>query len=140
MADQEINLLYKDIKQWLLHWRHPELQRVLDRIEKGRMRPQQAKRWRKKIKPWREAQEKCLNPFGPPPGSQEELGRIDVEVGHLVENPDIRIGIKILDQKGKSVIAAGATGSGKSNLIRRLIYGIDALNQAYDRAHSSTGS
>ena len=127
--------LYRLIKQYHLDWRHPkELKRVVRRIEKGRMQPHQVKRWMKKIKPWIEQQEKCFNPFPPAP-SKEELGRIDIEVGHLTENPDVRTGIKILDRP-RSVIVAGVTGSGKSNLIRKLIYGIDQLNRAYDGIHN----
>lgn len=133
--DADTSRLYHLIKQWRLDWRHPkELKRVVKRIEKGRMQPHQAKRWLRKIQPWIEDQERCFNPFPPAP-EQEELGRIDIEVGRLIENPDVRVGIKILDMP-KSVIAAGATGSGKSNLIRKLIYGIDALNRAYDRIHN----
>jgi type IV secretory pathway ATPase VirB11/archaellum biosynthesis ATPase len=133
------NLRNKIIK-YRLHWRHPELQKVLRRIDKGRLQPYQVKRWMKKIQPWIEEQERCFNPFGPAPQTQDELGRIDIEVGHLIENPQVRVGIKILDDKGKSVIAAGATSSGKSNFIRKIIYGIDALNRAYDRTHNDPGT
>lgn len=136
----DVTKLYQLIKRYHLDWRYPEkLTRVVKRIEKGHMRPEQAKRWLRKIQPWIEEQERCFNPFPPAP-KQEELGRIDIEVGRLIENPDVRVGIKILDRAGRSVIAAGCTGSGKSNLIRKLIYGIDALNRAYDRIHNDPGA
>lgn len=129
--------LRRTIKQYRLDWRHPELKKVLKRIEQGRMSDFQIKRYSKRIKPWVEAQEKCFNPFGPAPASQEEIGTFDVEAGYCIENPSIRIGIKILDRAGRSVIAAGCTGSGKSNLIRVLIYGIDSINR---RFHNYSGA
>ena len=136
----DVATLYKLIKQYRLDWRHPkELKRVVKRIEKGRMQQHQVKRWHKKIQRWIEEQEICFNPLPPAP-EQEELGRIDIEVGHLTENPDVRAGIKILDRAGRSVIITGVTGSGKSNLIRKLIYGIDELNRAYDRTHNGPGT
>jgi len=51
-------------------------------------------------------------------------GKYDVEVGHLVGDPKIRIGLRLLD-KPHHVLAIGATGSGKSTLIRRIIIGVE---------------
>jgi hypothetical protein len=130
----DVQILYRTIKQWLLHYRHPSLERILKRIEKGRMGPDQAKRWLKRIRPWVKQQEIRFNPFGPAPQTQEELGDIDIEIGCLLEKPDVRIGFNLLDRPRHTLIT-GETGYGKSNLIRRIIYEIDALNRAYEHAH-----
>lgn len=128
--------LHRAIKQYRLDWRHPELKRILKRIEHGSLHDFQIKRWFRKIKPWIEEQQKCLNPFGPAPSTQDEIGNFDVEAGHCIENPSVRVGIRILDKAGRSVIAAGCTGSGKSNLIRKLIYGIDSINRNSSGLHN----
>jgi hypothetical protein len=133
---QETTTLYTLITRYRLHWRHPkELGPVLRKIEKDRLRPDQARRWLKKIKPWVEEQQRCFNPFPPAP-DQEELGRFDIEVGHLTENPGVRVGVRLLDRP-RHLIAAGGTGSGKSNLLRRLIVGLDAINRGGIAHHGS---
>ena len=88
----DVTKLYKLIKQYRLDWRHPELARVMRRIEKGRLRPEQAKRWLKKIKPWVEEQERCFNPLRPAP-EQPQLGSMDIELGELIEREGVRYGL-----------------------------------------------
>ena len=129
----EVNTLYRLIKKYRLDCRHPrELDRVVKRIEDGRMRPQQAKRWLKKIRPWIRQQEMCFNPFGPAP-DQETLGTFDIELGELVENPGVRVGLRL--DRPRHLMVAGATGAGKSNVLRKLIDGIDAINRDSGRIH-----
>ena len=138
--NEEINQLYLLIKRFRLDWRHPEeLSRVVRRIERGLMRPQQARRWLKKIGPWIEQQRRCFNPFPPAP-DQEELGQFDVELGELVENPGVRIGVRLIQQAGRHLLISGLTGSGKSTILRRLIDGIDTINRNAMRFHNDPGS
>jgi len=89
---------------------------------------------------WVEEQKRCFNPFSPAP-SQEELGHFDIELGELIENPGVRVGIRIFLKEGpKHVLVAGTTGSGKSNILRRLINGFDAINRAGGRISSNPGT
>ena len=134
--DQKTSQLYRLIKQYHLDWRHPkELERVVRRIEKDRLRPEQVRRWMKRIKPWAETQQRCFNPFPPAP-SQKELGEFDIEIGTLKERSDVvRVGLRISDRP-RHVICCGETGSGKSNLLRRIIFGLDKLNRSADQVHN----
>jgi hypothetical protein len=132
----DVAKLYQLIMQWRLHWRYPqELNRIVKKIERGRMRPQQAKRWLRKIRPWVEQQQRCFNPFGPAP-DQETLGEFMVEFGELIERPGTRAGIR---SNPRHLLVAGVTGSGKSNLLRRIIDGLDAHNRSTYRLHRDSG-
>ena len=133
---QDIHKLEHLIRQYRLHWKHPELKRVLKRIEKGRLRPHQASRWLRKIGPWVEEQELRFDPFRPVP-DQETLGHYDIEIGQAI-NSTSRVGFNL--DKPRHAIIAGQTGSGKSNLIRILIHGIDAVNRGHDRLHRDPDS
>lgn len=124
----EVAQLYQLIKEFRLHWRHPELGRVVKKIEKKRMRPQQARRWLRRIRPWVEEQQRCFNPFGPAP-DQETLGEFMFEFGELSERPGTRVGMR---RDPRHLLVAGATGAGKSNLLRRIIDGLDAHNRSAD--------
>jgi hypothetical protein len=69
------------------------------------------------------------------PPTHEQLyadGKPDVEVGSLIEGEQLRFGIRLCD-KPRHVLAAGATGGGKTTLIRNLILGIEALNERNER-------
>ena len=86
--NQQVIQLYELIKRYRLDWRRPErLKRIVKKIEQGKMRPQEAKRWLRTIRPWVEEQQRCFNPLHPAP-SQAELGHFDVELGHLKEAPN----------------------------------------------------
>lgn len=126
------------ITRYRLHWRHPELKRLLRRIERDRLTQHQAKRQLRRIKDDIEAQELCFNPFPPAP-DQEELGEFDIELGTLTENPASRAGLRILDQP-RHVLVAGTTGSGKSNVLRKLVNGLDAINRNGSRIHNDSDS
>jgi Cdc6-like AAA superfamily ATPase len=55
-------------------------------------------------------------------------GMPDVEVGSLDEDEQLRFGIKFLDRP-RHILAAGATGSGKTTLFRTLIMEVNKLNE-----------
>jgi len=55
-------------------------------------------------------------------------GMPDVEVGTLAEDEQLRYGIKCLDRP-RHILAAGATGSGKTTLFRTLILAVESLNE-----------
>jgi len=118
--------LYRLIKRFRLDWRRPKkLKYVLKRLERNQVQPWQARRWIKKIQPWIKQQQECFNPFPAAP-DQDELGQFDSEVGELIENPGVRVGIRILDRP-RNVLIAGRTGAGKSNLLRKIVHDLDAL-------------
>jgi hypothetical protein len=133
MSD-EITQLCNLIRQWRLDARHPgELRWVLRKIERGRLTPHEAKRWLRRVGPWIEDQKRRFNPLPPAP-NQAELGQFDVELGELAERPGVRVGIRVLSGP-RHLIVAGQTGAGKSNILRRLIDGLDALNRNSGRIH-----
>jgi hypothetical protein len=63
----------------------------------------------------------------PAEGQLFEQGRPDITVGHLVEDEQIRIGLR-LGGKVPHVLAAGSTGSGKTSLFRVIIDRVESLN------------
>ena len=133
MSD-EILQLCNLIKQWRLDARHRrDLRRIMRKIERGLLTPREAKRWLRKIKPWIEEQQRRFNPLPPAP-DQEELGEFDIELGELAENPGVRVGVRVRSGP-RHLIVAGQTGAGKSNVLRRLIDGLDALNRNGGRIH-----
>ena len=135
--DADTSRLYRLIKDWKLEWRYPGLQKVVKKIEKGRMRPQQSRRLLKRIAPWVEEQRKCLNPFPPAP-DQQMLGKFDIEIGKLKERSDtVRAGLRISDRP-RHVLVAGETGSGKTNVLRRIILGLNSINRNTGRIHNDT--
>ena len=137
----DVAKLYDLIKRYREDWRHPEeLARVVKRIEKGRLRPEQARRWLKKIKPWVEEQERCFNPLRPAP-DQSQLGNMDVQLGKLIERKDVtvRYGLRVR-QPGKSIMACGTTGSGKSTVLRRLVNELDRINRDALALHNHSDS
>jgi len=83
------------------------------------------------LKPLIEAQELCPNLLPRPP-LQEELGTYDLEFGELIESPGVRVGLRLLDRP-RHLLISGATGSGKSVLLRSIINALDALNRRLGR-------
>ena len=135
----EAEKLFYLIKRYRLDWRHPrELRHVMRKLERGTLGQWQARIWLRRIQPWVKEQELCFNPFPPAP-NQEELGHFDVEFGELIENPGVRVGIRLLDG-ARHAIVAGYTGSGKSNLLRRLVDGLDAINRSNGRIYHNPDS
>ena len=129
--NREAAELYRRIKRYRLDYRHPrELDPIMKMIERNRLRPRLAQIWIRKIQPWIEEQEKCFNPLPAAP-DQETLGSFPIELGKLVGN-GVRVGVSL---KPRQFLVAGATGSGKSNILRRLIDGFDALNRSNSSVH-----
>jgi ABC-type transport system involved in cytochrome bd biosynthesis fused ATPase/permease subunit len=134
--------LYQLIKKYHLDYRHPkQLGRVVNRIEGGKMRSNEARRWLNKpiFRKWIKEQQRRFNPFPPAP-SREEIDTYDIEIGESVEQPGIRVGIKIIDHPGKHPVVCGQTGSGKSTVIRRIIDGINTINRNIIRVHNDPDS
>ncbi|MFC1635084.1 hypothetical protein ACFL5Z_09600 [Planctomycetota bacterium] len=113
----DVSKLYELIKRYRLDWRHPkELKRVVKRIEKGRMRPEQAKRRLKKIRPLIEQQIREGN-YLPMPPTMEDL-QLDEEpfeivLGNLVERPEVPFGLSI-STGVHHIIICGKPSAGKS--------------------------
>jgi Tfp pilus assembly pilus retraction ATPase PilT len=134
--------LYQLIKKYRLDFRHPkQLSRVVSRIESGKMRSSEARRWLKRpfLRRWTDEQQRRFNPFKPAP-SREEIDTFDVEIGELVEQPGVRVGIKIINHPGKHILISGLTGSGKSTVVRRIIDGIDSINRNDGRIYNDPDS
>ncbi len=140
--NQETAQLYQLIKQYRLDYRHPkQLSNVVNRIESGKMQSSEARRWLKRpfLRRWIQQQQLRFNPFKPAP-SRDEIDNCDIEIGELVEQPGIRVGIKIINHPGKHLLICGQTGSGKSTVVRRIIDGIDSINRNDGRIHSDPDS
>jgi len=134
--------LYQLIKQYRLDYRHrKQLSHVVRKIEIGKMRSREARRWLNKplFRRWINEQQRRFNPFPPAP-SQEELGTYDVEIGELQEQPGVRVSVKIIHHPGRHLAVCGQTGSGKSTVIRSLIDGVDSINRNAGRIHSDPDS
>ena len=117
---------YRLVKAYGLEQRrqlYEQLKIPLKLYEIGQLPDSVAAYWNKKLKPYTEELEKCPIPFPLAP-DQEELGHYDVEFGRLKENPSVRAGI-ILDGIPRHLAVSGATGSGKSTFLRRIIIGIN---------------
>ena len=138
----DVAQLYQLIKRYRLDFRHPkQLSRVVSRIESGKMRSNEARRWLRKsiFRKWIKEQQRRFNPFPPAP-NKDEIGNFDIETGELVEQPEVRVGIKIINSPGKHILECGQTGSGKSTVIRRIIDGIDSINRNAGRVHNDPDS
>jgi len=125
--DQSSSQLYRLIKQYCLDFRHPdELARMVRKLERDRCRPQQAKRWLRKIRPWIEQQIREGNYLPMPPTMTDlnlEEEPFDVQLGMLTERPEVPFGIYITTGVHHMVIV-GKPGSGKTVTLKVYIKGI----------------
>ena len=64
----------------------------------------------------------------PMAAGEDEIGTFDIELGELIERPGVRVGIRLLDRP-RHVLVSGATGAGKSVLLRSIILRVDQLNR-----------
>lgn len=71
-----------------------------------------------------EREERCRNLLPKVP-DEDELPDFDVEIGELVENPGVRVGLRFTDSP-RHVMISGATGFGKTVMLRRIVNGMDA--------------
>jgi len=122
--DPDVNRLYRLIKQYRLDIRHAkELGYIVRRIESGRMRPQQARRWlkRRKFRRWIADQVREGNylPAAPTPADLKLDDRVrDIVIGRSIEQPESPIHIAV--RSGVShVLIVGKPNSGKSVTLRR---------------------
>lgn len=124
---QYINALLRAIAEYRLDDRYPELAQIVQMAEHGMLSDNLARGYLQKIQPLIEQLERSHNCL-PRVAEQDELPEFDFTLAELIENPEVRIGIRLLDRP-RHITAAGATGTGKSNLLRALIYGVDQLNR-----------
>lgn len=123
-----VQKLLRLIHAYHLDDRHPdELASVLFMAEHGLLTDDQARAWLLRIQPWIDELERKPNLLPRAPDA-DELGTFDIEIGELVERPGTRVGIRLLDRP-RHFLVSGATGSGKTNILRIIIHGIDRLNK-----------
>jgi len=125
--DQSSSQLYRLIKQYCLDFRHPdELARIIRKLERDRCRPQQAKRWLKKIRPWIEQQIREGNYLPMPPGIDDltlDKEPIEIVLGNLVERPEVPFGLSI-STGVHHIVIVGKPGSGKTVTLKAYIKGV----------------
>jgi len=125
--DQSSSQLYRLIKQYCLDFRHPdELARMVRKLERDRARPQQSKRWLKKIRPWIEQQIREGNYLPMPPTITDlnlDEEPFDVQLGMLTERPEVPFGMYITTGVHHMIIV-GKPGSGKTVTLKVYIKGI----------------
>ena len=126
------NQFIRLVKEYRLDDRYPNIKKKVKMIEMGILSDSVIKILISRVQPLIEKQRRCFNPLPMAP-SKEELPDYDIEVGNLVENPDVRIGIRF-KERPHHIIASGATGSGKSNLLRVIIHGLDRIKKNLDTA------
>lgn len=120
----DASLLYRLIKQYALDWRHPdELERVVKRLEKGKLSQVQIRRWMRKIKPWIDEQILKQN-YLPSPPKMEDFGidqkPFEITLGQLSERPKVPFGMNLT--KGvHHMIISGKPGSGKTVTLKLYI-------------------
>lgn len=107
--------------------RYPEIRQYLYLAQSGKLSEGMARALLMAIEPLILELERCPSTL-PLAGDQNELGRFDVELGELIENPGTRIGIRLLDGP-RHIIVFGTTGSGKTTLERQIIHGVDGLGR-----------
>jgi hypothetical protein len=126
--------LYRQIKEFLLDYRHPDqLERVVKKLEKDRMSPGQIRRWIRRIQPWIEKQIREGN-YLPLPPKMEDLGidqkPFQIQMGHLCERPDVPFSMNVTDGVHHLVIV-GKPESGKTVSLKVYLTGIEAWNLAH---------
>jgi len=125
--DQSSSQLYRLIKQYCLDFRHPdELARIVRQLERDRARPQQSKRWLRKIRPWIEQQIREGNYLPMSPTITDlnlDAEPFDVQLGMLTERPEVPFGMYITAGVHHMIIV-GKPGSGKTVTLKVYIKGI----------------
>lgn len=114
--------------------RYEQVRSILARAECGSLAEWQAKAYLPALAPLIEQQIKLPTRFLPTPPEQDELladGPFDIEIGTLSEN-GLRVGIHLL-RKVRHILIAGATGTGKTVMLRNLIVAIRKLCKHLER-------
>ena len=126
----QVNELLRTIQAYHLDDRHPDdLDNIVFMAEQGMLNDDQARAYLIMMQDWIEEQKRRPNLLPRAPDA-EELGTFDVEVADLAERQDLRAGIRFRDRP-RHILAAGATGFGKSTLVRAIVYGIDQWNKRH---------
>ena len=121
-----VNQLLQVIEAYRLEDRHPdEIEPIVLAAQHGMLSDAMAKAYLVAIEPWVDAQKRCWNGLPRAP-DQEELGEYDIPLGELIERPGVRAGIRLLDRP-RHILVSGATNSGKSTLLRRLVIATESL-------------
>ena len=121
-----VNELLRTIETYRLEDRHPDdIEPILLAAQHGMLSDAMAQAYLVEIEPWVEAQKRCWNGLTRAP-DQEELGEYDVPLGDLIERPGVRAGVRLIGSP-RHILVNGATHSGKSTFLRRLVMATDAL-------------
>jgi hypothetical protein len=107
---------------------HPELIYVVERALSGKLRDAEAEHYVEFLREQAEELARFPKHLLDVPTAEELYadGPPDVEIGALLDQPDVRVGLRVLDRP-RSIIVAGAVGGGKTTLIRKIILGVDKL-------------
>lgn len=125
-----ISKLLRVLDEYALCDQYPELAQYQMLAEMGTLSESAAKAILIQLQEVIEYQKDFPNLLHRPP-TEEQLyadGRPDVEIGELTEGEQLRFGIKFFDRP-RHILAAGATGSGKTTFFRTLILAVNKLNE-----------
>lgn len=131
-----VNRLYSLIKRYYLDVRHPERYgRVVRRIERGRMTPQQAAKWLKKRILHRDIERQIregnyLPPAPTPDDLQREQETPMVTIGHYIERPEVELQVPVT-QAVPHMLIVGKPDSGKSVTLRMYLKRVHELGLQY---------
>jgi len=126
--------LIAKIKYYHLHERYAEVADVLFMAEQGMLSESTAQAYLFSLEETIDRATDFPNFLHRPPTEEQFYadGAPDIEVGHLVEAEDIRLGIRLLDGPSHCLIA-GRTKGGKTTLMRVMIDAVEALNDRRKR-------
>jgi hypothetical protein len=122
--------LWQKITTFNLDARIPQLASIKFMIEQGLFSDDLARDYLVLIEPMIQAAQDHPNALHRPP-SQEELsasGAWDIELGTLVDAPDVRFGLRYLDRP-RGALISGNSGSGKTNTFRVVINSMNELSR-----------
>jgi len=129
-----VNQLLQVIEAYGLQDRYPdEIEPILLAAQYGMMSDAMAKGYLMSIQPMLDELDDHPNFLHRPP-REEQLyaeGRPNIEIGNLLEGERQRFGLRIRNRT-PHVLAAGATGGGKTTLLRAIIHQVEALNVQHD--------
>ena len=122
-------LLLDLIRQYQLDYRAFQIIYLRDMVEKGKISESMAMAHLSELEPLIRATELRGNFLFRPPwfsGEWNTEPSFDVELGDLLEAQGLRFGIRL--RRVKNIIIVGATGTGKTNAMRRIIQTVSEYN------------
>lgn len=129
-----VNQLLQVIEAYRLEDRHPEeIEPIVLAAQHGMLSDAMAKGYLMSIQQMLDDSDDHPNFLHRPP-AEEQLyseGRPNIEIGNLLEGERQRFGLRIRNRT-PHVLAAGATGGGKTTLLRAIIHQVEALNVQHD--------